>query len=224
MMTPELPKVEFTLDTLGLLFAVAFPGFLSQRVYRLIMPAGDMDWKDGLLAAMFYTAINDILLFPLLLFVVNGKNALSSPLSYWLSLFVLVLGGPVAWPILWVWIATKTRLRKWLIIPYRSASDFFFSKRSTCFVVVHLKNGSMIGGWLGETSYVTTYPESGDLYLSATVRLTADAELGAPVPSSLGVLVRRDEYTHLELHTDQPLEDASTTASVQYPTDIEDAV
>jgi hypothetical protein len=220
MLTPELPKVEFTLDTLGLLFAVAFPGFLSQRVYRLIMPAGDVDWKDGLLAAMFYTVINDILLFPLLLIVVDGKNALSSPWLYWLSLFGLVLAGPVAWPPLWVWIATKTKLRKWLIIPYRSASDYFFSRRSTCFVVVHLKDGSMIGGWLGEASYVTTYPESGDLYLSAAVRLAADGELGAPVPTSLGVLVRRDEYTHLELHTDRALESTST----QDPTVTEDAV
>jgi hypothetical protein len=223
MMAPELPKVEFTLDTLGLLFAVAFPGLLSQRIYRLIMPAADVDWKDGLVAAMFYTVINDILLFPLMLYVVDGKNALSSPGTYWLSLFGLVFVGPLFWPLLWLWITTKTWLRKWLIIPYRSASDFFFSRRTTCFVVVHLKNGSMIGGWMGGTSYVTTYPESGDLYLSAAVRLTADGKFDALVPTSLGVLVRRDEYTHLELHTDQPLKDASTTASVQDPTAIEGA-
>jgi hypothetical protein len=222
MLAPELPKVEFTLDTLGLLFAVAFPGFLSQRVYRLIMPASDVDWKDGLMSAMFYTVLNDIALFPFLRTVIVGSNAISSPGSYFASLLVLVLLGPLIWPVLYVWLSTTSRLKRWLIIPYRSAGDYFFSKRQTCFVVVHLKNGGMVGGWYGPTGYVTTYPESGDLFLSAAVRLDARGELGPVIPTSIGVLVRRDEYTHLELHTDQVLPAVDTeTATAASPLQME---
>lgn len=201
----EVPKVEFNIEMLGLLFALAFPGLLSMRVYRLLMPVGDVDWKDGLLGAMFYTALNNIALFPLVRFILDGQNAIATPWWYWGALFVLVLAAPVAWPIVWVYAATKTGLRKWLIIPYRTAFDYCFSYRTTCFVLVHLKGGKMIGGWYGKNGYATTFPDSGDLFLSAAVHLAPNGEFASVVSSSVGVLVRRDEYTHLELHTDQPV-------------------
>jgi Family of unknown function (DUF6338) len=201
----DLPKAEINLETLGLLFAVTFPGFLSMRVYRLIMPAGDVDWKDGLLGAMFYTVLNDVALFPFTLFVLDAANIDASFGRYWLSLVIVGLVGPTAWPIFWVYIATKSRLKRWLIIPFQTAFDYFFSRRITCFVVVHLKDGRMIGGWYGQGSYATTYPASGDLYLSAAVRVDEKGELIAAVPSSVGVLVRCSEYTHLEFYSAQPV-------------------
>lgn len=210
---PEMPKVEFNIEMLGLLFAVAFPGLLSTQTYRLIMPVGAMDWKDGLLGAMFYTCLNDIVLFPFIRFLLIGSNAIVSPYQYWGALIVVFLAAPMGWPILWVYLSTKSPLKKWLIIPYRTAFDYFFSYRTTCFVIVHLKDRRMIAGWYGNTGikgYATTFPESGDLFLSAAVRLTPSGEFGDAVPSSIGVLIRRDEYTHLELHTDRVVTTAST--------------
>ena len=54
----ELPKAEFNLTTLLLLFVAAFPGLVSMQVYRAIVPSRAIEWKNGLLEGFFYTGAN----------------------------------------------------------------------------------------------------------------------------------------------------------------------
>lgn len=199
MLQVELPKPAFSLDALGLLAALAFPGLVSMQVYRAILPARAIDWRDGVLAALFYSVVNYALGFWAVLYVVDVRHLEAHPGRYWFCLAYLLLFSPVALPVLYRWLVTKTPLRRWLLAPYPTAFDYFFGQKLPCFVIVNLKGGGRIAGFWGPSGYASSFPEQGDLYLSTTVQLTPEGTFAEYVPQSLGVLVRRDEYTHLEL-------------------------
>jgi hypothetical protein len=57
----------------------------------------------------------------------------------------------------------------------------------------------MIGGYFGENSYATSFPNEGDVYLETVYRIQDDGTFGEPIDLSRGLLIRRDEYTHIEI-------------------------
>ncbi|MFF9565190.1 DUF6338 family protein [Leifsonia sp. NPDC014704] len=57
-------------------------------------------------------------------------------------------------------------------------------------VRVTLPDGRMLGGFFGSGSYVSTYPEPRDLYLSHQYFVEADGTLGELIPGTAGVWLR----------------------------------
>src|SRR5437016_2634633 len=93
-------SADLSLETLGLLLLFVFPGLVSSQVYRLLMPARPAAWSEGLLQSLFYTAINFVLLFPLIPFVVDTNNQAKHSFLYWLAILTLGLLGPIVWPLI----------------------------------------------------------------------------------------------------------------------------
>ena len=54
-------------EILGAIVGLVWPGLVAMHVYRLIIPAGRIDWSQGLLQGFFFTVINYLLTFPLVL-------------------------------------------------------------------------------------------------------------------------------------------------------------
>lgn len=219
-MQVDLPKPEFTLDALGLLAALAFPGLVSMQVYRAVLPARALDWKDGLVAALFYSVVNYALGFWALLYILDARRLDTAPWTYWFCLVWLFVLAPILLPLAYRWLVTRTPLRRWLLAPYPTAFDYFFGQKLPCFVIVTLKSGGRIGGYWGDRSYASSFPEQGDLYLSAAVALTPEGKFAEAVPGSLGVLVRRDEYTHLELFAPGGAPETASPASTASSTGV----
>jgi hypothetical protein len=192
-------NTPFTLDTLGLLLLTVFPGAVSLQIYRLVFPARPLDWKDIIPQALFYSVINYGLLSFLLPFALNAQNQEANPALYWFAILTLLVVGPVAWPLLLLkllqvkWIAARLQL------PFPTTWDYFFRRRLHCFVLVHLKNGKLIGGYWGGDSYATSFPNDGAIYLQAVYRLRADRTFGAPIEGTMGALINKDQYDLIEL-------------------------
>jgi hypothetical protein len=187
-----------SIDSLGLLLAFVWPGVLIQHVYRLIMPARAFEWKEVLSQGLFFSVVNYVLLFPIVLFVIDGENLELHAASYWGSIVLLLLVGPACIAIgykslhRWKWIG------RWIQAPYHTAWDFFFDQRKPYFVLVHLRTGYLVGGYYGPGSYAAAYPNEGDLYLSNAVRVDHTGTFLAFVEGSAGLLIRKDEYSYLE--------------------------
>jgi hypothetical protein len=158
-----------------------------------------MEWNEVLTQALFYSAINFGLLFPVLLFVTNAKNQDAQAFLYWLAILSLLILGPVAWPFLlrklfrWKWLARHIQL------PYPTSWDFFFDKREPVFLLFRLTDGSMLGGLWSGRSYAASFPNDGDIYLEAVYSLTPSGAFIEPVPESKGALLRRDQYVAVEI-------------------------
>ncbi len=98
------------------------------------------------------------------------------------------------------------RLVKYLQLPYPTAWDAYFDKRLECFVLVHLKNGELLGGYYGAGSFASSFPNDGDIYVCAVYQIDEFGRFGEPIPYSGGFLIRKDEYSYLEFFSIPPQE------------------
>ena len=60
----------------------------------------------------------------------------------------------------------------------------FFDKRKPIFILFHLKDGRMIGGYFGPDSYATAYPGEGDIYVQAVCKVNDDGTFSDPIDSA----------------------------------------
>jgi hypothetical protein len=181
------------------------------HVYRLLIAAGPIDWGRALLQGFFFTVINYVLGFPLVLYILSPENLESHPLRYWLALATVWLIGPVLLPVIWKWLIGTKLLRQYLQQPYATPWDYYFDRREDAFMLIHLNNGHLVAGYWGLGSYASAYPDQGDLYLSAVYSVDAKGKIGNPIASTKGLLITRDEYTYIELfEPPQPKTQAGT--------------
>ena len=186
-------------DSIILFSIFVVPGLVSMTVYRMLMPARQLRWGDALIQGLFYSILNFILLFPALLLITDAGFRAGNLIGTWLVAVACLGVAPTIWPFVlrklyrWEWLAQKIQ------IPYPTAWDYFFDLRDPTFVLIHLRNGSLLGGYWGPRSYAGSFPNHGDIYLEAVYKVDPEGKFGEPMPDTNGVLLRRDEYTYFEL-------------------------
>lgn len=83
--------------------------------------------------------------------------------------------------------------------PTPTAWDKTFQSREACFVRVLNAEGQWIGGYYGENSYATSYPESPELFLERAFEVFDDGTFGSEVPGTMGVLINCREIQLLQV-------------------------
>jgi hypothetical protein len=185
--------------TLTLFLLTVFPGLVSIAVYRLIMPARALEWGNGLLQGLFYSVVNFALGVPFLFWLVFGYDPLQHPVRYSVAAVLLLLVLPALWPFALVWLFKSDVIIRRIQIPYPTAWDFFYDKRKPGFLLVHLNSGALLGGYYGSNSYAGSYPNDGDIYLEAVYSVDEEGHFGQPVVNTRGVLLRKEQYSYIEL-------------------------
>ena len=193
--------MEALLDYQKLFFfaVLVFPGLVSIHVYRLVMPARILKWESAVLEGLFYSIVNFALCVPVLVLIVKGGFPPFHWIWFWLEIVVIFLVGPVVWPILYLKAIRSKRLAKHLRSPYPTAWDCFFGLRRKCFLLVHLIDGRVIGGFFGPGSFAGAFPHHGDLYISAVYSVDDEGHFLEPVANTLGVLLRKEDYAYIEV-------------------------
>ena len=185
-------------ETVGMMDFVILimPGFISIKVWNLIIPSESRALKDSFIDALAYSLLNFALLFWLMLIIRRTD---------WTWLRVMLYGvligvGPVLWPILWKAVATSKFLRGRIINPTPRAWDYFFNLRQNCFMLIHLKDGSLVGGVYHVESFASSYPAPEDIYLQEVWRVDERGIFIEKIPQSIGMLVTRDSIEYIEMY------------------------
>jgi hypothetical protein len=205
------PVVELT--SLTPLQAAAFvalfiPGFVSLKIDHLIHPNARRAAADDLIDIVGYSVLNAGV-FAWALVLAGQEIASSAPNLVevgFLGLLVCVV-GPVAWPLGFRWVQRLGSRRGWLRGAHHLAWDHHFAQRRYRFVIVHLTDGTHIGGYFGARSYATVEPESGHLYLEELWTMDAEGGFVARIPDSAGALFRPTDYKWIEFFEDDPDDD-----------------
>ena len=198
---------DLSLTTVGLFMLVVFPGLVSTAMYRLIMPARAVEWGNAVIQGMFYSTINFVLGLPVLYWLVFGYDPLEYALRYITAAILIFLIGPVLWPFALVVIFKSKWIASRIQIPYPTAWDYFFDQREPAFLLVHLNNGGLLGGYWGGGSYAGSFPNDGDIYLEAVYTVDEQGRFGEPIANTKGVLLRRDQYSYVEIFSVPTTED-----------------
>ncbi len=197
-----------SLANAGLFLLIVFPGLISVRVYRLVMPARELKWGDSILEGLFYSAINFVLGLPIMWWLLVGYEPVGHPARYLVASILVLLVGPIAWPLVLVSVFRAKWVTRRIQVPFPSAWDFFFNRHRPVFVLIHMDDGRVVAGYWGAESYASSFPSDGDVYLEAVYSMNAGRP-GSPMPFTRGMIIRKDQYRYIELQDLPPQEVAA---------------
>ncbi len=189
---------DLTLERLQLFLLVVLPGVIAIKVYDLFYPPEKRDFGSSLLEAVAYGLINlAFWVWPLL--HINQKGFMEQhPVWYALLSFCFLVLSPGGLALL----AVKARNTRWvgsrLGYPTKTAWDDFFKRRRECWILFHLKDGKMLGGYFGPKSYASTFPQLPEVYVEEVWRVDQEGRFLEKVEGTLGMVIRPADCERLE--------------------------
>jgi hypothetical protein len=74
-----------------------------------------------------------------------------------------------------------------------------FKDLNPCFVRVLTTDGLWLGGWFGEASYVSTFPEPREMFIEVAHEIDSAGRIGRPQEESAGMYLRCDDIRAVEM-------------------------
>ena len=188
------------LDRLILFLFFFIPGFISLKVYDLLVPREYRDFSRSLFEAVGYSALNYAVLLSLIIPTLSGDFPIKHILWDIILLVVTMVIFPILWPILFFLISTSRLGAKFIIHPMRKPWDYVFSMRQVYWVIVHLRDGRKIGGRFDRKSFASSYPADEQIYIEEVWQLDEEGKFQSDgqVERSQGILVLRDDILAVE--------------------------
>ena len=175
-----------------------FPGFVSLKTWSLFHRTKESTKDTLIFDCIFFSIINfGILWLVAIPFLVYGWYKISALLTG-LFIFVYCIAAPALWPCLWNFLRKQKYLYKLIQLPYPMPWDYFVQQRKSCFMLIHLKDDNMIGGYYGKNSYASTYPDEQSVYLEKVYKINPDGTFGEEIKDSFGLVISKADYKYIE--------------------------
>lgn len=188
---------ELTITNLIALFLFVIPGFISIKVYGMLFPVPARDLSKQIINSLVYSALN-YAAFSIPVFVL-WDSLKSSPIFLIVMGLAIVVVAPACWPIAYSRLSEDilNKLRK--VHPLPRPWDFLFRQGRHHWVVIHLKDGTRVGGIYGAKSFASSYPEEPQIYFQQVWKLGKKSLFQRPVARSEGMIIFGSEIKSLEL-------------------------
>ena len=186
------------IDKLQLFLMFVVPGFISIKVYDLIIPGERRDFSKAIVEAIAYSSLNFALLSWLIALISRGDFSGKYPVSYAVLIIMIMFGFPVLWPIIFLKITEWKPIASKIYHPIQKPWDWFFRKGDACWVIIHLKDGRKIGGKYGENSFASSFPAEEQIYLEEIWRLDKKGAFIQPAERSKGMIIFKEEILSVE--------------------------
>ena len=188
----------WAIDKLALFLIFFLPGFLSIKVYDLLIPGEQRDFSKSFLEAVAYGVLN-FAVFSLLILLIHSNHFYDRHrLPYFLCLSLILLVAPILWPVILLKVFSWGPIARRIIHPIYKPWDYVFGKRQPSWIIVHLKDGGKIGGRFGLRSFASSTFAKEQLYLEETWELDDEGRFVQPVEGSKGIIVMGDQIVAVE--------------------------
>lgn len=182
-------------ETLALFLIFFIPGFISIMVYDLRVPGERRDFSKSIFEAVAYSSMNFASLLWLIGILRSGNL---NPVLWYVGMYVLLIGMPVVWPLLFLRIRRTRWVSQRVASPHARVWDDIFAKRRPYWVIVYLKDDRRIGGLYGGNSFTSHSPAPPEIYLEEAWHVDETGFTGAIVKSTAGVLILGDDIQAVE--------------------------
>ncbi len=186
-------------DKLVLFLIFFVPGFISMKVYDLMIPGSPREASKSLLDAVSYSTLNFAVLFWLIALIQTNDFYHRHFVLYALAVVAIMVVVPACWPFVYLKLASWGPITRHLTNPIQKPWDYVFGKRIPYWIIVHLKNGVRIGGRFGAKSYASSNPANEQIYLEEVWTLDQEGRFLKGVEGSRGIIVMQDEIRAVEL-------------------------
>jgi len=186
------------IDKFVLFLIIFIPGFISIKIYDLIVPREHRDFSKSLFEVIGYSSLNFAALSWLIILMHTQNFYSQNKFLYFLLLFLIMFLAPILWPLLFLIISSWTPIAKYIINPIQKPWDYVFGKKETYWIIVHLKDGRKIGGKFEKGSFASSYPAEEQIYLEEVWELDIKGNFIKPIDRSNGILIVGDEILAVE--------------------------
>ena len=155
----------FSTDKIFLFILFFVPGFISMKVYQLLVASEPSKFSESLNEAIGFSSINFASLSWLIILIHRNNFYLNYLVWYLIICLFIIFIAPIIWPILYVRLTKSKRLRKYILSPIKSPWDYYFEKGKSAWVIVNLKSGEKIGGVYSCNSFASAFPQNNQIYL-----------------------------------------------------------
>jgi hypothetical protein len=186
------------IDKLQLFLMFLLPGFISIKIYDLIISGERRDFSKAIIEAIAYSSLNFVLLSWLIALINNGNFPNEHQVVYAILIILIMFGFPVIWPIIFLRITEWKPIASKIYYPIQKPWDWYFRKGEPCWVIVHLKDGRKIGGKFDENSFASSFPAEEQIYLEEIWKLDKKGVFLYPVERSKGTIIFSEEMLSVE--------------------------
>lgn len=186
------------IDKLVLFLVFFIPGFISIRIYDLLVPSERRDFSKSLFEAIGYSSLNFAALFWLIIPIHSGNFYVHHKLWYFIFLLLIICVIPIFWPILFLKLSTWKPISKYIVHPIQKPWDYVFGKREAFWIIIHLKDRRKIGGKFGTNSFSSSYPSEEQIYLEEVWKLDENGKFIGPIERSKGIIILGKEILSIE--------------------------
>lgn len=188
-----------TSDKILLFLFFVLPGLVAIQVYSLKFPPAKRELSSATFEAILYSAINLILWFWWVHPLSTTKWEKLNPVEITFALFIICLISPYLLAMIWHELRTESmHYRMGYDHPIPRGWDFFIRNNNHFFVLFHLKNGKMVGGYFGSRSFASTFPQEPEIYCEKVCRVDDRGEFTEWVEGSLGTVMKVSDCERVE--------------------------
>lgn len=186
-------------DKLLLFIGFVIPGFITLKVYELLVPTAPRESSKQLIDAIAYSCINYAILFAPIYWVETHAARLTHPVPYVIFYVFVLLAAPATWPCLWLWWRTTQLSQRFLAHPTGKPWDHVFKQRKHYWIVATLRDGTKIGGRYADSSFVSSAPAEEQIYLEEAWELNGDGGFHRCRDKSCGIIIMGSDLVSVEL-------------------------
>lgn len=191
---------DWGIDKLFLFIILVFPGFITVKVYSLIIATDKKDFSKLPVDIICYSILN-FAAFSWLIITINSKQFYQiHPIQYWLSICIIMIIMPAIWPFIYIEITKKDFFKKHMLSPTNQPWDHVFSKKETLWVTVHLKSGKVIHGKYSLDSMASAYPKERQIYIQELWKSKEGGGFKEKVDRTKGIILFENEISYIEFN------------------------
>lgn len=188
------------IDKALLFIVLVLPGFISLKVYDLIVAGENRDFSKSIVESVAYSVLNFAALSWLIIKINTPNFQMENPFNYWAYLVLIFIIFPSVWPFIFIWLSKLKIFKKHLLNPINQPWDKVFSRRQAYWVTVHLKDDTIIRGKYSLKSSASAYPKERQIYLEEVWKAGEKGGFGKKMERSMGVILFESEIRYIEFY------------------------
>ncbi|MCK6599617.1 MAG: DUF6338 family protein [Bdellovibrionaceae bacterium] len=192
------------IDSIWIFIFFIMPGFISLKVYNLLCPGKLPDFSTQMFSSIMYSCLSYAVHLPIYLISATLQDFSVITWKHVLFITSLILIFPALIPIAWLFIRKIEWVNNFLPHPTNSPWDYVFSQRNFYWLIVTLKDGTILGGKYGAGSFSSSYPEDPQIFISEQWLVDQEGFI-RKVNDSSGIMILSKDIKTIEFFTLQEL-------------------
>lgn len=181
-----------------IIFLFFMPGFIMQKSYLMLYPSRDKDFSKKIFESLIYSCVYFAMIVVPVVLGIESWMIDECPSTISLVMLLVGIVIPFGLPHLYVKVSRIKFVRSTIMAPFERPWEQFFSRKQPCWVIIHLKNKTKIGGEFSTSSFASSSLDKDQVYLEKLWEVDSDGYFIKPIDRTAGAIFNKDDWDFIE--------------------------